>query len=119
VSYNGDLRGIVEDMFGKARKVRCSISSFANLGAVIDGTAMLATVPETVAEQVRATRPHLRTRPLPLPVRGSPVELLWPAATDDDAACVFARAKIAAIASRVARPAASRRRARMPSRGRR
>ncbi len=119
VSYNGDLRGIIEDMFGKARKVRCSISSFANLGAVIDGTAMLATVPETVAAQVRATRPHLRTRPLPLPVRGSPVELLWPAANDDDAACVFARAKITAIASRVTRPATSRSRARMPSRGRR
>lgn len=118
VSYNGDLRGIVEDMFGKARKVRCSVSSFANLGAVIDGTAMLATVPEIVAAQVRATRPHLRTRRLPLPLRGSPVELLWPAANEDDQACRFARAKIAAIASRLARPAASGRRARPPSRAR-
>ncbi len=106
-------------MFGKARKVRCSVSSFANLGAVIDGTAMLATVPEIVAAQVRATRPHLRTRPLPLPVRGSAVELLWPAANDDDQACVFARAKITAIATRLARPATPGRRARIPSGGRR
>src|SRR5262249_27649421 len=35
VSYNGDLRGIVEDLFGKARRTRCSIASFANLGALI------------------------------------------------------------------------------------
>jgi LysR family transcriptional activator of mexEF-oprN operon len=103
VSYNGDLRGIVEDMFGKTRAVRCSIASFANLGAVIDGTAMLATVPDLVAAQIRAVRPHLRTRPLPLPIRGSGVELLWPATTDDDQPCAFARAKITAIARRLAR----------------
>ncbi len=46
VSYNGDLRGIVEDLFEKTRKIRCSVSSFANLGALIDGTAMLATIPD-------------------------------------------------------------------------
>lgn len=33
VSYNGDLRGIVEDPFEKTRKIRCSVSSFANPGA--------------------------------------------------------------------------------------
>lgn len=98
VSYNGDLRGIVEDVLGKARKVRCSISGFANLGAVLDGTAMLATVPAMVAAQIRATRPHLRTRPVPLPLRGEPTELLWPRASDDDEPCKFARATIVAIA---------------------
>jgi LysR family transcriptional activator of mexEF-oprN operon len=98
VSYNGDLRGVVEDMLGKRRNVRCSIPTFTNLGALIDGTAMLATVPEIVAAQIRATRPHLRTKPLPFAVEGSYVELLWPAATDDDDACRFAREKIAQIA---------------------
>jgi LysR family transcriptional activator of mexEF-oprN operon len=98
VSYNGDLRGIVEDMLGKTRNIRCSVSSFANLGALIDGTAMLATIPELVATQIRATRPHLKTKTLPFPLKGASAELLWPAAVDDDAPCRFARTKIRDIA---------------------
>lgn len=107
VSYNGDLRGIVEDNLGKTRKVRCSVSSFSNLGSVIDGTSMLATIPVLVADEIRATRPHLRTKPLPFQIEGSFWELLWPAATDDDEPCRFVRAKIAAIARSL--PASSRR----------
>jgi LysR family transcriptional regulator, mexEF-oprN operon transcriptional activator len=99
VSYNGDLRGVVEDAVGKTRKVRCSVSSFANLGAIIDGTAMLATVPEMVAAHIRALRPHLRTASVPLPIAGGAVEMLWPASTEDDAPCRFLRAHIAAIAA--------------------
>jgi len=98
VSYNGDLRGIVEDMFQKTRTVRCSVSSFANLGALIDGTAMLATIPELVAGQIRATRPHLKTTPLPFDIKGAYAELLWPNATDDDEPCRFIRDKIRTIA---------------------
>jgi DNA-binding transcriptional LysR family regulator len=101
VSYNGDLRGVVEDLFQKTRRVRCSVSSFANLGALIDGTAMLATIPALVAAQIRATRPHLKTKPLPFPIKGSHVELLWPHATDDDEPCRFIRAKIAEIAKKL------------------
>jgi LysR family transcriptional regulator, mexEF-oprN operon transcriptional activator len=99
VSYNGDLRGIVEDMFDKARKVRCSVSGFANIGAIVDGTAMLATIPEMVAAKIRATRPHLRTKPLPssLPIEGAHAELLWPSVTDDDEPCKFLRTKIRQI----------------------
>ncbi len=98
VSYNGDLRGIVEDMLHKTRNVRCSVSSFAHVGALIEGTAMLATVPELVAEQIRAVRPKLKTKPLPFAIKGSYSDLLWPAATDDDELCRFLRAKIVEIA---------------------
>jgi LysR family transcriptional activator of mexEF-oprN operon len=98
VSYNGDLRGIVEDMLGKARDVRCSVASFAHVGAVIEGTPMLGTVPELVAEQIRAVRPKLRTKPLPFEIKGAYSDLLWPAATDDDEPCRFLRAKIVEIA---------------------
>lgn len=103
VSYNGDLRGIVEDVVGKNRKVRCSVSSFANIGAIVDGTAMLATIPELVAVKIVATRPHLRTKPLPptMKLEGSHAELLWPAVTEDDEACKFVRAQIRLIAKRV------------------
>jgi LysR family transcriptional regulator, mexEF-oprN operon transcriptional activator len=101
VSYNGDLRGIVEDLFGKTRNIRCSVSSFANLGAIIDGTAMLATIPELVATQIRATRPHLKTKELPFTIKGSPAELLWPVASDDDEPCKFVRKMIAEIAAKL------------------
>ncbi len=98
VSYNGDLRGIVEDMFHKTRNVRCSVSSFAHVGALIEGTAMLATVPQFVADQIRAVRPKLKTKPLPFDIKGAYSDLLWPVATDDDELCRFLRAKIIAIA---------------------
>ncbi len=103
VSYNGDLRGVVEDILGKTRDIRCSVSSFANLGALIDGTAMLATVPTLVAAQIQAVRPHLRTKALPFTVPTSYFEMLWPAASDDDPPCRFARAQISRIAHALAK----------------
>lgn len=109
VSYNGDLRGVVEDVVGKQRQVRCVLSSFNHIGDVVDGSALLATVPEIVALQVCRTRPHLCTRALPFKLGGptSGPELLWPAATEDDPACRFVRERILAIA----RAATRRRRA--------
>jgi LysR family transcriptional activator of mexEF-oprN operon len=98
VSYNGDLRGIVEDMLHKQRRVRCSVPSFANLSALIDGGALLATVPEIVARHIRALRPHLRIRRLPFDLSGAASELVWPNAVDDDEPCRFARERIRAIA---------------------
>ncbi len=105
VSYNGDLRGIVEDELKKARRVRCSVSSFANIGAVVDGSALLATVPQIVAEDVLSVRPHLRTARLPFSFALPPVELLWSAADDDDDAGRFVREKIAAVARRAVKAA--------------
>jgi LysR family transcriptional activator of mexEF-oprN operon len=102
VSYNGDLRGIVEDVRQRARRVRCSVSTFANLGALLDGSSLVATVPALVARQIRAVRPHLRTTALPFPLGGAAIELLWPAAADDDQPGRFLRAQIAEIAKRTA-----------------
>ncbi|XYH98330.1 LysR family transcriptional regulator [Sorangium sp. So ce1128] len=98
VSYNGDLRGIVEDVVQRQRKIRCSVSTFANLGALLDGSALVATVPTLVAAQIRETRRHLATRPLPFTIKGTPTELLWPSSTDDDDACRFIRGKILELA---------------------
>jgi LysR family transcriptional activator of mexEF-oprN operon len=97
VSYNGDLRGIVEDLLGKQRRVRCSVSSFANLGALVEGSALLATAPALVAEKIRAVRPHLRTCALPFSGGGADTELLWPATADDDEAGRYLRAHIARL----------------------
>lgn len=101
VSYNGDLRGIVEDVLGRARRVRCSVASFANVGAVVEGSSLLATVPELVARELRRARPRLRVAALPFELPAAPLELLWPAAAEDDAACAFLREQIARIAGRL------------------
>jgi len=101
VSYNGDLRGIVEDMMRKTRQVRCSVSSFSNLGAILEGTSLIATVPFLVADQIRKTRPALRVLPVPFDLGTNPMELLWPAVSDDDDACKFLRALVVRLAKDV------------------
>jgi LysR family transcriptional activator of mexEF-oprN operon len=100
VSYNGDLRGVIEDSLGKQRRVRCSVPSFSNLGALIDGTSLIATVPSMVAKHQRAVRRHLRIAPLPFPLGSGAIELLWPATADDDEPSRFVRARITEIAKR-------------------
>jgi LysR family transcriptional activator of mexEF-oprN operon len=98
VSYNGDLRGTVEDTLGVERRVRCSIASFSAIGAIVDGSSLMATLPEVFAAHLLRLRPHLRSAPFPFehPVGG--VDLLWPAALDEDDACAFVRAAIIDIA---------------------
>lgn len=100
VSYNGDLRGIVEDLVGKARKVRCSLSSFSHVGDVLEGTAMLATVPETVARQLQRVRPKLATARLPFSMSGTAIEMLWPNAVDEDEASRFVRQVLREVVAR-------------------
>ena len=103
VSYNGDLRGIVEDLLHKSRRVRCSVSSFSHIGAIVQGTALLATVPAFVARQIIASRPDLASCALPFQLAGSATELLWPAARNDDDAGRFLRRHISTVAAQMAR----------------
>jgi LysR family transcriptional activator of mexEF-oprN operon len=103
VSYNGDLRGVVEDALRKQRTIRCSVSSFANLGALLDGSALLATVPDLVAHHLRRARPGLRIRRLPFELPSGTSELLWPNTVEDDPPCRFARDRIREIARSVSR----------------
>ncbi len=105
VSYNGDLRGIVEDVLQRPRRVRCSVASFSNLGAIVQGGPLLATVPGLVAEQLRVARRGLAVSPLPFRLAGAATELLWPAASEDDAPCRFVRETIVELAAEVAAPA--------------
>jgi LysR family transcriptional activator of mexEF-oprN operon len=102
VSYNADLRGIVEDMLHKQRRVRLSVPSFAKLGSLIAGTSLLATVPEHVAKYLRKVHPHLKTLPLPFKLPSGGSELLWPSTSDDDEPGRFLRDRIVAIAQRIA-----------------
>jgi LysR family transcriptional regulator, mexEF-oprN operon transcriptional activator len=102
VSYNADLRGVVEDVLRKQRQIRCSVPSFANLGVLIRGTSLLATVPERVAKHIRSVHPQLRTLPLPFRFGGGTSELLWPSTSDDDEPGRFLRARIVDIAKQAA-----------------
>jgi LysR family transcriptional regulator, mexEF-oprN operon transcriptional activator len=98
VSYNGDFRGVVEESFGRERRVRCAVGSFGSIGAIVDGGRLVATVPIIVARQILRTRPHLRLSTLPFPHEPGTVELLWPRALDGDPACRFVREAIVRIA---------------------
>ncbi len=91
VSYNSDLRGIIEDSFGKQRRVRCSVASFASIGAIVDGGRLVATIPSIVASQILRIRPHLRIAPIPFSHQPGTVDLLWPTALDGDPAGRFVR----------------------------
>jgi LysR family transcriptional activator of mexEF-oprN operon len=104
VSYNGDLRGIVEDTLGRQRRVRCAVSSFSHVGAVVEGSALLATVPSAVVRYVQALHPRLRTAELPFALPSGGIEMLWLSASDDDEACRFVRAQIAGVTRAIRRP---------------
>ncbi|RKH55542.1 LysR family transcriptional regulator [Corallococcus llansteffanensis] len=101
VSFNGDLRGTVEDAFGVERRVRCSVASFSAIGAIVDGSELVATLPEIVAAQLLRQRPHLRSAPFPFEHPAGGLDLLWPAALDEDDACAFVRAAIIDIVKQV------------------
>lgn len=108
VSYNGDLHGVVEESFGRQRRVRCSVASFSAVGAIVDGGRLVATIPNLFAPQILALRPHLRTAPIPFPHEPGDTELLWPKALDVDPACAFIRAAIIRIAEAQAQRARAR-----------
>jgi LysR family transcriptional activator of mexEF-oprN operon len=91
VSYNGDLRGVVEDLLGRERKVRCSVAGFGALGAIVDGSRLVATVPDIVARAIHRQRPHLRVVPLPIEHAAGGMDLLWPIAREGDEAGRFVR----------------------------
>jgi LysR family transcriptional activator of mexEF-oprN operon len=101
VSYNGDLRGTVEDRLGVERRVRCSVASFSAIGAIVDGSPLVATLPDVFAAQLLRQRPHLRRAPFPFEHPAGGMDLLWPAALDGDDACAFVRAAIIDIAKQV------------------
>jgi LysR family transcriptional activator of mexEF-oprN operon len=103
VSYNGDLRGIIEDALDIQRTVRVSIPSFHSVGTLVDGSALLATVPASVAREIVALRPHLRVKALPFALAGFATGMLWRSALDDDEAIRFVQGLIVEIAADVDR----------------
>jgi LysR family transcriptional activator of mexEF-oprN operon len=102
VSYNGDLRGVVEDSYGRERRVRCAVATFSAVGAIVDGSALVATLPGIVARQLVEQRPHLAVARFPLPQVDGGMDLLWPSALSDDDANRFMRDTIVELAGKLA-----------------
>ena len=105
VSYDGTLRGLVEQMFAVERNVRVSVASVHSVGPIVDGSALVATLPGVVARQIREQRPHLRIVPAPFPVDSISVDLLSRRALADDEAVCFVAERIVAVATRLAKAA--------------
>ena len=61
-----------EDMFGATRDVRVSVPTFHSIGGLVQGTALIATVPTMVAQQILRRRSKLRIGEVPFPVTGAP-----------------------------------------------
>lgn len=98
VSYNGDLRGYVEDALGIERRVVCSVPGFAAIGAIVAGTPIVATVPDRVAAQIEAMFPGLRHAPLPFELKSYPNELLWRKSLEHEPAHMWLRQQVRALA---------------------
>ena len=94
VSYAGDARGVVEDTLGKSRNVRVSVPTFNYIGDIIEGSPLLATVPEPHAHYLLRSHAKLRTIALPIELESATVELLWPRARAEDPVSLFMRARI-------------------------
>ena len=99
VSYNGDFRGVIEDALGHERRVRLSVSTFDSVGRLVDGTALVATVPDHVARLSITERPHLRIAPLPFASQGGATELLSLSTLADDPAIAFLTGHVRTIAA--------------------
>jgi LysR family transcriptional regulator, mexEF-oprN operon transcriptional activator len=103
VSYNEDLRGVVEDALAKQRRVRCSVSSFANVPEIVEGSPLFGTVPRLIAMDAARRRASLDFRALPFALPSATTDLLWPAAADDDDACRFLRGLLVELGAEVSR----------------
>lgn len=110
VSYNADLRGLVEEAFGRERHVRCAVPSFHAIAAIVDGSELVATIPALFAPKILSLRPHLRTSVFPFAHEAKDFELVWPRALEGDPAHRFVRESIERVASTRAKPTGKRRR---------
>jgi LysR family transcriptional activator of mexEF-oprN operon len=111
VSYNGDTRGIVEDLLGMERRVRCSVPSFHAVGVLVEGSDLLATIPRRLAAVLTARHPGLAVVELPFALPSAAIELLWRSAVRDDPAVRLLVEMIEALVSETD-AAVNRRRAR-------
>lgn len=94
VSYSGDGRGVVEDIIGRDRDIRLSVPGFSMIGDVVEGSSLVATLPQLLAAHIQKTRPHLRTAKLPFRLDAGTIDLLWPRTATTDQSIQFISAEL-------------------------
>lgn len=102
VSYNGDMRGVVEDVLGRrgvSRDVALSLPRFASIAEVLSRSSLVATVPTSVARQF-AKRYGLSVAPLPFSLGSASLEMAWHRALDRDPGHAFLRDRVRACTRR-------------------
>jgi LysR family transcriptional regulator, mexEF-oprN operon transcriptional activator len=88
VTPSGDLTGFVDDALaelGRKRNVSIGVASFALLGVILNGSDLIATIPDFVAHALAASAP-LAIDPAPIAIAPIANALVWRAAVDGDAA---------------------------------
>ena len=102
VSYAGDVRGIIEDSLGKQRKVRVSVPAFSLVADVVEGSALVATLPRSLAEHIQERRPRLGITTLPFSFDTPTLDLLWTRVRDGDQVVQFMRTVLVDVVRKVA-----------------
>ncbi|MFJ3487488.1 LysR family transcriptional regulator [Pseudomonas sp. NPDC090202] len=96
VSFAGGTVGFVDDALrrlGRERKVVLAVPHFNSLGALLEGTDMLAAVPDYAAEVFTANG-RLRAQPLPVALEDLAVHMVWTLDKDNDPAERWLRSRI-------------------------
>lgn len=96
VSFAGGTTGFIDDalkQLSRERRVVLAVPHFNSLGSLLDGTDLLAAVPDFAA-QVFIANGRLRSQPLPVPLNEFEVHMVWNAGKDSDPAERWLRSRI-------------------------
>jgi LysR family transcriptional activator of mexEF-oprN operon len=96
VSFSGDLNGFIDDeleRMGRKRQVVLAVPQFHGLASLLEGTDILATVPDYAAA-VLTSAGGLRTEDLPFTTNSFELHMAWRGAQDNDPAERWLRSRI-------------------------
>lgn len=96
VSFAGDISGLVDQVLknlGRARRVVLAVPQFSSLGALLQGTDIVALVPDHTAEGILALG-GLRIEAPPFEAPSFPLTMVWQSAMDKDPAERWLRSRI-------------------------
>ncbi|WXL27714.1 LysR substrate-binding domain-containing protein [Ectopseudomonas mendocina] len=96
VSFSGDLNGFIDvelEKMGRKRHVVLAVPQFHGLGSLLEGTDILATVPDYTAAALTAAG-GLRAEDLPFPSPSFELHMAWRGAQDNDPAERWLRSRI-------------------------
>jgi LysR family transcriptional activator of mexEF-oprN operon len=96
VSFAGDISGFVDQelkTLGRARQVVLAVPQFSSLGAVLQGTDLVALVPDHTGEALKAMG-GLRIEASPFQAPSFPLSMVWQSSMDKDPAERWLRSRI-------------------------